>query len=128
MKSAALGLLIALAIILRLFGPAGTVTTLKDGYVAICLGAEIVYIKASELGVQTVDGQEAPDQDSHKAEPCLWFGGFHPLTLAFSALAATQSTDHAVRFPSPKDQHVNRPTRLSVHARAPPHLSQLKLS
>lgn len=124
LKSTALGLLVALSIILRLFGPAGTLPQ-KDGYVAICLGAEVVYLKSSDLGVPADDGQDGPDDDSHKAEPCIWFSSFHAVALVFSAPDIVQSSDSAVRFPSPQNQRVDQPTTLSFHARGPPHLSQL---
>lgn len=124
LKGAALGLLIALSIILRLFGPAAALPQ-KDGYTAICLGAEVVYVKTSELGVQTDDGQDAPDDESHKAEPCIWFSSFHAVALVFSAPDIVQSTHGAVRFSSPRNQPVDQPDTLSFHARGPPHPSPL---
>lgn len=118
LKGAALGLLIALSIILRLLGPASMPA--KAGYVAICLGADIVYVQTSDLGIPADDGQDAPD-DGAETVSCIWFSGFHAIALDLDLWDMPQPAHDASRHRPLPDQRADQRSPRFFHARGPPH-------
>ncbi|MDB6181460.1 hypothetical protein [Paracoccus fistulariae] len=119
---AAFGLLIAFALLLRLFGPAGALPA-RDGYLAICTGTEIIYVEAASLGFPTEKSPDSPDRD-HQAEACLWFSGLYAVELA-----ATTTPDAGQRLYVRQaariraDQRGDQRPAPAFHARGPPALS-----
>lgn len=69
-------LAIVVALALRLFGPGGQLPV-REGYVTICTGSEMLYIPLSELGLAPPDDTPAAPVSDH----CPWFFQFHPLPV-----------------------------------------------
>lgn len=109
--------LVSLALLARLFGPAGSLPV-REGYAAICTGSEIVYVPLKDLGL----GGPPPDKSpaGPGSDPCPWFASFHaldpvgafvpapPFRLVTTAARGPDRLAAPPAFPAP------------FHARAPP--------
>lgn len=110
-------LLLAAALSLRVLGP-GLLPAPKDGYVALCAGGEIVYLPASELGLDFGgEGDDAP-----APQPCPWFGLAHAATVEPPDVSVAPSVAiEALPLPVWAVPAGRAPA--SVRARGPPALS-----
>ncbi|MCB1353117.1 MAG: hypothetical protein KDK03_10310 [Rhodobacteraceae bacterium] len=108
-------LAIVVALALRLFGPGGALPV-REGYVTLCTGSEILYIPLSELGLAPPDDTPTAPVSDH----CPWFFQFHPLPVTpfvFELLAGIFTVQP--RPPLPPVAAAGR-VAAAFHARGPP--------
>lgn len=108
-------LLLVLSLAPRLVGPAGGVPP-RDGYVAICAGAQVIYIRAEALGL---DGEDGNDPASI-GDSCPWFFYSHavdPTVIAFAVPAI--GAWRVAPLPAVHDFHVPAASQPFL-ARGPP--------
>lgn len=124
LRAAFLIVLMAIGLSAGVIGPAISLPK-KDGYIAICTGAEIVYIPAAELGFdfpgESVD-ETSGDTDSAQSERCPWFGQAEAIETAPPVLLPDGPRDRAeppqigaiTGLPAPKRAFLARAPPLSL--------------